>query len=225
MERFGAYARILFSASCAFLLLLLVAPAGRADGVSFSSPTGDWGSTTHTFTIHGISITATAFNGGNLFAKNSDPDETGMGLADDPSGDHEIFAKMSGAQDYIQLDLLGLITAGFTNVKFQMGSTEGGDRWEVTACSTAGVSGSGPCSANASTLVGSDGTLNLAPMNLSATNHYLDISATKGNVLLDELQAFDPPSVPEPSSYALLLVGMLGLAGVSFARRLAEQKA
>jgi hypothetical protein len=65
-------------------------------GVSFSSPTGDWGSTTHTFTIHGISITATAFNGGNLFAKNSDPDETGMGLAGDPSGDHEIFAKMGG---------------------------------------------------------------------------------------------------------------------------------
>jgi hypothetical protein len=73
MDRFGAYARILFW-----------------------GPTGHWGSTTHTFTIHGISITATAFNGGNLFAKNSDPDETGMGLAGDPSGDHEIFAKMGG---------------------------------------------------------------------------------------------------------------------------------
>ena len=87
------------------------------------------------------------------------------------------------------------------------------------------VSGSGPCSANASILVGSDGILNLAPMNLSATNQYLDISATKGNVLLDERQAFDPPSVPEPPSYAPLLAGMLGLAGVSFARRLATQKA
>jgi hypothetical protein len=54
---------------------------------------------------------------------------------------------MSGTQDYIQLDLLGLIAASFTNVKFQMGS------------------------------------------------------------------------------YALLLAGMLGLAGVSFARRLATQKA
>jgi hypothetical protein len=62
---------------------------------------------------------------------------------------------------------LGLITAAFTNVKFQMVSTECGDQWQVTACSTAGV-----------------GTLNLAPVNLSATNHYLDIAATKGNVLL-----------------------------------------
>jgi hypothetical protein len=105
-----------------------------------------------------------------------------------------------------------------------MGSSEGGDQWQVTACSTTGASGSGPCAANASTLIGTDGTLNLAPMNLSATNHYLDISATKGNLLVEEIQAIDPPGVPEPSSYALLLVGMLGLAGVSFAKRLATQK-
>jgi hypothetical protein len=225
MEKFGAYARILVSASCAFLLLLLVAPAGRADGVSFSSSTGDWGSATHTFTLHGISITATAFNGGNLFGKRSGSDETGVGLAGDPSGDHEIFQKMSGAQDYIQLDLLGLITGGFNNIEFQMGSTEDGEWWQATACATAGVSGSGPCSANAATLVGSDEALNRAPVNLNATDHFLDISAKKGNVLLDDLQAFDPPSVAEPSSNALLLVGILALAGVSVARRLAAQKA
>lgn len=224
MERFEASTRILFSVCCAFLLLLLVAPAGRADGVSLSTPTGNLGSATHTYMLDGIAIIAMGFNGGNLFGKNSDSDETGLGLAGDPTGDHEIFAKQSGAQDYIQLDLLGLITAGFTNIKFQMGSSEGGDQWQVTACSTTGASGSGPCAANASTLIGTDGTLNLAPMNLSATNHYLDISATKGNVLVEEIQAIDPPGVPEPSSYALLLVGMLGLAGVSFAKRLATQK-
>jgi len=175
------------------LLLPLAAPAGRADGVSFSSPTGDWGSTTYTFTIHGISITATAINGGNLFAGNGAGGRSQWRPRD--------FRKMGGTQDYIQLDLLGLIAAGFTNVKFQMGSTEGG------AYSSAGVSGSGR-SANASTFVGSHGTLNLA--------HELERK---------EPQLFDPPSVPEPSSYALLLAGMLGLAGVSFAGRLATQKA
>jgi hypothetical protein len=60
-------------------------------------------------------------------------------------------------------------------------------------------------------------------MNLSATNHHLDISATKGNVPISELEAIDPPSVLEPSSYALLLAGML--AGVSVAKRVAAQKA
>ena len=63
-------------------------------------------------------------------------------------------------------------------------------------------------------------------MFLSATNHCVDISAMKANVLVDELQdVADPPSVPEPSLYALLLVGMLGLAGVSGPKRLAAQKA
>lgn len=41
----------------------------------------------------------------------------------------------------------------------------------------------------------------------------------------EELQAVDPPSVPEPSSDALLLVGILGIASVSLAKRLAAQKA
>jgi hypothetical protein len=125
---------------------------------------------------------------------------------------------MGGTQDSIQLDLLGLIAASFTNVKFQMGSTEGG------AYSSAGVSRSGR-SANASTLVGSHGTLNLAH-ELERKEPLPWISPRPGgNVLLDEPQLFDPPSVSEPSSYALLLARMLGLAGVSFARRLATQKA
>jgi len=47
---------ILCLASCAFLLWLLIAAAGRADGVSFSGPTGNWRSTTHSFMIHGIGI-------------------------------------------------------------------------------------------------------------------------------------------------------------------------
>jgi hypothetical protein len=87
---------------------------------------------------------------------------------------------------------LGLITAAFTNVKFQIDSTEGGDQLQVTACSTAGVSGSGPCTANRRLRWVAMEPLTWSPLNLSATNHYLDIAATKGNVLLDELQAFDP---------------------------------
>jgi hypothetical protein len=143
--------------------------------------------------IHGISITATAFNGGNLFAKNSDPDETGMGLAGDPSGEHEIFANMGGTQTISSL-IRWVSYRGLHQRQVPDSSTGGGDQWQVTACSTAGVSGSGPCSVNASTLVGGDGTCNLAPMNLTATNLYLDICPTKGNVLLDELQPFDPPT-------------------------------
>jgi hypothetical protein len=118
-----------------------------------------------------------------------------------------------------------IFAAGFTNVKFQMRSTGGGDQWQVTACSTAGVSGSGPCSVNASTLVGSDGTRNLAPMNLSATNHYLDICPTKGTYCWTNFSLSIHLVSRSPHPYALLLAVVLGLAGASFARRLATQKA
>lgn len=50
--------------------------------------------------------------------------------------------------------------------------------------------------ANASALIGMDGTLNLAPMNLSATNQYLDISAIKGNMFVSELEGTDPLAFP-----------------------------
>jgi hypothetical protein len=60
-------------------------------------------------------------------------------------------------------------------------------------------------------------TFQLAPGNLSATNHFLDISANNGNVLLEQIAATAP--TPEPSSLGLLLAGMLGLAGMSFQRR------
>jgi hypothetical protein len=104
------------------------------------------------------------------------------------------FRKMGGTQDYIQLDLLGLIAAGFTNVKFQMGSTEGG------AYSSAGVSGSGR-SVNASTLVGSHGTLNLAHELDGARNHYLGYLRDQGtycwtNLSFRSTQCSEPHRTP-----------------------------
>jgi hypothetical protein len=97
---------------------------------------------------------------------------------------------------------------------FEIGSTQGTDNWQVTACATAGTEGSGPCAANGSTLTGTAQTFQLAPGNLSATNHFLDISANNGNVLLEQIAATAP--TPEPSSLGLRLAGMLGLAGMSF---------
>jgi hypothetical protein len=191
--------------------LFLLTSQSRADGVSFDSPTGDIGSTTHTYTLDGISIVATAFDGGDLFGKNSGVGEQGVGLAADPTGQHEIFAT-TGTRDFIQLDLLNLINAGFTNFEFQMGSTTGAETWQVTACSTAGIPGSGPCAANAFTETGSTETIQIAPANLSATNHFLDFSSLNGNVLLGQIAA--TPTVPEPSSFMLLLTGIVALAGI-----------
>lgn len=205
----------------ALLVVLFSAATSRADGVSFSSPAGNLGSATWTYMLDGFPIVATAFNGGNLFGKNNGANEQGVGLTADPSHQNEIFAVAGVPQDYIQLDLGALISAGFTDIMFEIGSTQGVEHWQVTACATAGTPGAGPCAANGSTLTGTVQTFQLAPGNLSATNHFLDISANNGNVLLEQIAATAP--TPEPSSLGLLLAGMLGLAGMSLLRRRAVQ--
>ena len=95
-----------------------------------------------------------------------------------------------------------------------MGSTTDGEQWQVTACATAGVIGSGPCAANGSTLTGTNENLYSASLNLSAADPYLDFSSNNGNVLLGLIEATPPVSTPEPPTYELLLAGMIGLVGI-----------
>jgi hypothetical protein len=151
MSKFGMFPRLALPVLGALLVVLFSVANSRADGVTFNSPTGVIASP-HTYTLDEFSIIATAFNGGSLFRKNDGIGEQGIGLTGDPNGQHEIYAVAVGVpQDYIQLDLSSLIAAGFTSFEFQMGSTTGGETWQVSACATAGTL----CS-NGSTMTGTD---------------------------------------------------------------------
>lgn len=108
----------------------------------FTSPTGDLGSDTHTYTNNGVSITAVGHTGVvgatttdtgnvNLFGKDDGNDENGLGLVNDPSHDNEI---TSGS--YIEL----MMPTSLTSLSFEMGSTTGPDAWAVWGC-TSGLSG------------------------------------------------------------------------------------
>jgi hypothetical protein len=196
--------RMLCILACGVLPVL-----GSTITVNFSSPTGDQGNS-HSYAYSGGSILAAAFgpNDANghqvhLYGKNGSGDELGLGLTNDPSGDHEI----SGTS-FIQLDLINIL--GFAPLSITMNSTTDGESWKISQSSTSGVLGTN-CATSTCWTGSGESSISISP-----TLRYLDIKATNGNVLLSSI-SFDPvQQAPEPVSF--LLVGG-GLIGMYFIRR------
>ncbi len=174
---------------------------------NFDSPTGSQG-TSHTYTFSGYSITATAFGSGspNLYGKNAGGDENGLGLSNDPSGDHEITPG-----SFIQLNLSNILS--FTPLLISINSSTGTDAWKIYETNTAGT-------LSGATLLLSGS--NESSHSISPTDTYLDITASCGNVLLSSLSFDDgsipPQSIPEPASLSMMGAGV-GLIGWIARRR------
>jgi hypothetical protein len=189
------------------LLLLLASGAAHAATITFnfdvcgaSTNTGNPGScgTTSTYNVGGFSITATAETAtrASLWAKEAGGDENGLGLSNDPSGDHEITVG-----NFIQLNVSSIV--GNDPLRIIIDSSTGSDAWKVVETNTANSMAGGVTEATGTTETS---------FTVSPTDTYLDITATDGNVLLSSL-SFTTATTPEPSSLVLLGSGILGLAG------------
>jgi PEP-CTERM motif len=171
-----------------------------------------------TYTSSGDSIIATGFTSHslntttNLSRKTSGGDESGVGIASDPTGDHEIWGTT-----LIRIDLGG--ANKYTSLSFTMGSTTATERWEVWGSDSATASGAGLNGFNVITSGTSEGSNSLA----STYEYYffgLAPTDTHGgdNVLLASLTG-TPTNltnpVPEPSTWAMLILGFFGIGFVA----------
>jgi hypothetical protein len=194
----------------------VVAPASAAvvDVVwNFNVRSGALGPS-ESYTSMGYTITASGFTGAwapvDLYGKNAGGAENGLGLVNDPSGQHEITAG-----SWVQIAVSALPASKVLSLDFEAGSTSGGEAWTMYGSDSTGVG-----AVLTPILSGTDG---LTSHTLPTGFTYYDFAYTGptkpgvSNVLLHDFSA-SISSIPEPSSWVLMALGFGGLGFVAFRR-------
>lgn len=208
--------RMLWGAALA-LGAMSLSGVSRADTFTwnFDVPTGNVGSTTHTYadTSNLFSITAHAYAGGrNLFGKftSGDPSETGLGINDRTSNEIQV-------GDYIQLDVENLQLNGFTDMTMYIGSVQGdsssGEGFKIWGSNTLGTLGT-----ELTHVRGGDVDSYIIG---DITNYrYFSVQGTDtGDVLIRNGLKANRSPIPEPAFYQMSALLLLGGAGVMRMRR------
>jgi hypothetical protein len=170
----------------------------------FSNPTGTL-STSQTYTVDGVTITARGYSGinspnsvgtpTNLFGKAEGWDETGLGI--DNILNHEIKDSY-----FIQLDLTGMVNQlHVTSAKLQMSSVQEDESYDIYGSNTLGVPG---------TKLISDGTLDQTFFDIPnfGSYTYISVAASSHDVLLSGAAIQGCPVAPEPNTLLLTAVGL-----------------
>jgi hypothetical protein len=122
-----------------------------------------------------------------LFGKNAGTGETGVGLTNDPTGDHEITPG-----SFIQITVDQLFSS-LIDLSFAANSTTSPEKWEVFGSNTAGTIGITSLLSCDSSLVSTCESM----QSINATGFkFLDVTADNGNVLLAHFDG--PVTVPGP---------------------------
>lgn len=195
------------------MALLAIGVSGGANAattIGFGTPSGNLGNS-HSYSSGGLTVTASGYTETNaptaLYGKNSGGDEIGLGLANDPAGQNEIYY----GKGYVQLDVSALF-GKVSGVSFSTDSTSDGEQWSVFGSNVAG-SHSG-----LALLTGTNESSAALPN--FGTFKYYDFASTSvsggKNYLLGSVALTS--AVPEPATWAMMLLGF-GMAGFGLRNR------
>jgi hypothetical protein len=190
---------------CLSIGITAIVRAGTIN-IIFDNPTGLLG-TSQTYTDGPVTLTAYGYDSSgpsNLYGKADGGDEDGIGLANDPHGDHEI---VKGS--FVQLDISQLLLNGYNSAEIFVGSTQGTDEpWDLFASNTLGTLGTLKINSSAADFpTGVDITSLLGFQYLSVTAHNAT-GVGDQNVLLSGITANSPSRVPDSgASLELMSIG------------------
>lgn len=163
----------------------------------------------------------------DLFLKNNSVpsgDEQGLGLAN--GNDYEISGK-----SLIQVNFSAARAANVTGFSFEMNSSTGGDKWVVFGSNSATSLGTQVAIGSSEarqTLTGTAANYKYYSFEVYSSNdgegdnHHSQNDDSSGNVLLESVGGFQDASVgavPEPSTWAMIILGFAGVGFISYRRR------
>jgi len=196
---------------CVALIALSASTAANAAiTISFGTPSGNLGNS-HAYTSGSLTVTASGFTAANaataLYGKNAGGDEVGLGLANDPSGDNEIYYGMG----YVQLDvsaLFGLVSG----VSFSTNSTTDGEQWSIFGSNIAHSYG------GSALLSGTNESSATLP-GFGSYKYYDFVSTSQNGGKNFLITGLTMTPVPEPATWAMMILGFGMMGGALRYRR------